>query len=804
MSELMSNKGIRGAKGGGGGGGGSYTPVESDDSLFSTASAQIIDLVSEGEIVGLLNGPSSIFLDESPMADSNGNYNFDEVLYATRKGTNSQSYIPGFEGTQSSVNVNLQVKKGTPGAIIKSFSSSVVDAINIMLFTPVLSHSQDNGDITGSAVSFLVYIQKDNSGTWEQAISGSFSGKTVTRYERLYRVEIPSSWKSSGFTQVSIKVERTTDDSTSSKINNSLYWAGYSQVIDNKLRYPNSAIMALYVNAKQFSSTPKRAYEIKGIKIKVPSNYTPYDPGHCSLSGYRSQHRCEAAGGTWTGTASGQNLYSGSWDGTFDIAWTCNPAWILYDLCTDERYGLGKWLDSANLDKWALYEVAKYCDAVDNSGNFVGVSNGWNGLEARFACHIYIQGRKEAFKILNDISSVFRGMLYWQEGQITAVQDSPKDPVMSFSNSNVIDGRFSYEGSSRKQRHNVAHVTWNNPEDFYRRNVEYVEDREGISSANNQIFSTEVSAIGCTSQSQAHRVGRWILYTEKNETEAVTFSTGLEGAAVRPGDIIKIADSHKAGVRYGGRVATGSSSTIIQLDTETPVVSGRSYTLSLVHTEEACIRGGVKQSETSKSTCLNANTSNKWSPHVWVETKQVNTVTSTEKVDSITVTSAFDATPSSGVMWVLEETDYVEAAEYRVLSVKETSVSEVEVSALKYHAAKFASIEEGVAFSSKSISNLPDPEGSIPSPSNLTISEELYIDSMSNVKNRATFSWDAPNTAGTATTYPYIASYYVEWRRKAPAITNWTSMGETSAQSITIDDAPAGTLEFRVKTRRIF
>jgi predicted phage tail protein len=800
----MSNKDwIRGAGGGKGGSGGA--PKEDDDTLFSESKARVIDLLSEGEIVGLLNAEKSIYLNETPLQDSAGGSNFDDVSYSTREGTNSQTYIPGFSGTESGVGVGIPVTKEAPGAIIKTFSSTTVDAVRVIIHTPaLLDGDNDEGDLHGSTVSFKIWLEKDNDGGWYEAKADSFTGKTSAKYERAYRLDIPSTWKSAGFTTIAIKVERTSEDATSTKIQNEIYFNSYTIIIDNKLRYPNSALIATQVDARQFTSIPRRAYEIKGVKIKVPSNYTPYDPGHCSLSGYRRKDRCVQAGGTWLGTSPGDALYTGSWDGTFDIAWTCNPAWILYDLCTDERYGLGKWLSASQMDKWSLYEIGKYCDSVDNSGNFIGVDDGWDNKEARFACNLYLQGREEAFKVLNDISSAFRGMIYWQQGQISSVQDAPKDPVMNFSDANVIEGSFTYEGTSRKQRHNVAHVTWNNPEDFYRQNVEYVEDAPGIVNANNQIFSTDVIAVGCTSQGQARRVGKWILYTERYETETVTFTTGMEGAAVRPGDIIKVADSHKAGIRYGGRIAAGSTTTTIKLDAPTSVTALKTYKLSLINTEEACVQSGVKQSETTQETCLNAHVDNEWKPYVWVETKDVNYVSVTEEVTEVTVTSAFANTPTANYMWILEEMGSVEAQDFRVLITRESGANMVEISALKYHGAKYDLIEEDIAFSAKSTSSLPNPSDPIPSPSNLTITEELYIDSMGNVKNRAEFSWDAPKTAGTATTYPYIASYYVEWRRKAPAITNWVSIGETSAQSVIIDDAPAGTLEFRVKTRRIF
>jgi len=807
---------ISGSKGGKGGG---RAPIEADDSLFSTATAKIVDLISEGEIVGLLgtggfNGSvgintydSHIYLDETPLINADGTSNFDNVQYATRVGTNSQTYIPGFPGTVTQSGVNLEVKKLSPGPIIKTFSSTVADAVTVLLFTPsLMDGDNEEGDVNGTTLSFKIWIEKDNNGSWVEAVNDSFSGKTTTRYERGYRIEIPSSWKSSGFTTISIKVERITADSSTVKISNKLFWSAYSIVIDNKLRYPNSALIGMTFNAEQFSSIPNRGYEIKGVKVKVPSNYTSYDPGHCSAATIRRQDRCTAGGYDWAGTSVGDTLYSGSWDGTFTTAWTCNPAWILYDLCSEERYGLGKWLDANSMDKWALYEIGRYCDAVDTSGNFVGVDDGWGGKEARFACNLYLQGQHEAFKVLNDIASAFRGMLYWQSGQVTGIQDSPKEPVMLFSDSNVEGGAFIYEGTSKKKRHNVAYVTWNNPEDFYRPNVEYVEDTVGIVEAGNQIFSTDVKAVGCTSQGQANRLGRWILYTERYETETVAFTTGMEGAAIRPGDLIQIADGHRAGVRYGGRIGTGSTTTTIKLDAATSVTSGKSYKLSVINTEEACVYGNVKQAQTTKADCINANPDNEWKPYIWVESRDLPTVTTTESVTEFVLVSAnaFTNTPATGQMWVLEEIGTVEAADFRVLSVKETEPNTVGVSALRYHGAKYGYIEDNLAFSSKSISNIPDPGDAIPEPTGLEITEELYVDSMRNIKNRATFSWDAPNTAGTSTTYPYVASYYVEWRRKAPALTNWTSMGETSAQSITIDDAPAGTLEFRVKTRRIF
>jgi len=789
---------IIGYKKGGGGGG-----QEDQNTLFSTAKGRVVDLLSEGEISGLLNGKKSIYLDGTPLQDASGTENFEGISYATRVGTNTQDYIPGFAGTETTATFNTEVKNGSPGPIIKTFTSSIVDAVRVGIWVPALTNANnDRGDIHGSSVSFKIELDKDSSGTWTTVFNGSISGKCTQRFDKSYRFDIPSSWTS--FSTISIRVTRLSADETSTKIINTLFFGSYTIIVDNKLTYPNSALVAMQFNAEQFNSIPTRGYEVKGVKIKVPSNYTAYDPGHCSLGGYRRKDSCTAAGGTWTGTTVGTSLYSGSWDGTFSTAWTCNPAWILYDLCTEERYGLGNWLTTSQLDKWALYEIAKYCDAVDNNGNFVGVDDGWGNKEARFTCNLYLQSAEEAFKILNDIAAVFRGLLYWQEGMITPVQDSPKDSVMLFGEANVIDGNFTYEGSSRKQRHNVAEVTWNNPEDLYKKNVEYVEDAEAIALNNNQIFSKSIRALGCTSQSQARRIGKWLIYTERYETELCSFKTGLEASGVRPGDLIKIADPSRAGVRYGGRVASASTKYLIKLDSSTSVTSGKTYKISLINTESACVRDGAKQSETTQETCLNAHVDNEWKPYVWVEQRTVNTVSTTESVTELGVTSPFTNTPTSTYMWILEEIGTVEAQDFRVLSLRESEPNIYEVSALKYHEAKYDVIENNIEFSAKSTSSLPDPSATIPEPRDLAVSEELYTDSRNTIKNRATFSWKVPYTPGSSTLYPYVASYYVEWRRTAPTITNWMSLGETTSTSINIDDAPAGSLEFRVKTRRVY
>ena len=809
---------IRGSKGGGKGGGGGSAPTEADNTLFSNAVARVIDAISEGEIVGLLDEEKSIYLDETPVKDKDGNFNFDGHMYKYRLGTNSQSYIEGFESAVSQTQVGVKIEKQNT-AVQRSISTSTADAIRVMIYTPGLTFQKSSGDLVGSKVEFKIEMDYDSSGNWVTMKQDSFDGKTTQRYERSYRLEIPSAWKTAGFTSIQVKITRITDDAPGAKTNNDIYWGTYSTVIDNKLRYPNTALIATQFDAQQFSSIPTRGYEIKGVKVRVPSNYTPYDPGHCSISTVRRKDLCVARGGTWnSATAVGDTLYNGDWDGTFDVEWTCNPAWIFYDLCTDERYGLGKYINENLIDKWALYEIAKYCDAVDSSGDFVGVDNGFGGKEARYACHVYFSSREEAYKLLNDIAGVFRGMLYWQEGQITAVQDAPKDPVMTFSQANVIDGLFSYEGTSRKQRHNVAHVQWNNPDDFYRQNIEYVEDTTGINNMNNEIFSTDIIAVGCTSQGQARRVGKWLLFSERYQTNSVTFKTGYDGMALRPGDVINVADSYRSGVRYGGRLSSGSTTTVINLDSDVPLISSRTYRLTLINTEEACVINGSKSATyTTKEDCI--NNSGEWKPYVWSETKSVDIsgvtfdAENNASVSSLTASSAFENTPVEGQMWLLEEVGTVEAQTFQVIAVREQEKNIYEVSAIEHYAGKYALIEDNIQFTEKSTSSLPDVSDPVPKVRNLTLSDgELYVDSTNNVRSRATLSWEPPYyTVYNSTTqtnesrpYPYVGGYYVEYRRTDISNSNWISLGETQANSVTIDDTPKGTYDFRVKVRRIF
>jgi len=695
MTEL-----IIGAGGGGKGGGGASARVaqEAPDSLRSKAYARVVDLISEGEIEGLVDGLQSVYLDDTPIQNADGTTNFSGVTLETRDGTQQQSYVPGFSSVENEVPVGVEIKASQP--VVRSITDPDVDAVRIKVSVGQLTNQDTtNGDLNGSAVSFSIDRQVSGGG-FVEVINDTISGKTTTKYQRSYYVPLTGNgpWE--------IRVRRVTADSTSSAIQNKTYLDSYTEVVESKLRYPNSALVALRVDASQFSAIPRRSYDMKLLRVRVPVNYDP-----------------------------GTRTYSGVWNGNFKIAWTDNPAWCFYDLVTSTRYGLGGYIPESQVDKWALYRVAQYCDQL--------VPNGLGGFEPRFTCNLYLQTREQAYKVVQDMASIFRGMVYWSGGAITVTQDAPSDAVYQFAPGNVVDGEFAYQGSSAKARHTVALVTWNDPDDFYRQKVEYVEDAAGI--ARYGIVQSDVVALGCTARGQAHRVGKWLLFSEQSESEIVTFRTGLEGAVVRPGDVIKVADPVRGGMRLGGRIAAATASTVT-LDQELP--ADLPWRLSVVL------------------------------PNGTVEERLVGPVSGR----TLTVTIPFSSVPQVDAIWMLASS-IIEPQLFRVVSVAERDPGVHEVTALAHNPSKYAAIEEGLALQPRSITVLSDIP---PPPTGLAMQESLY-----RVKDQAQVlvqvSWTEVQTA-----IAYRLSYRV-------AGGNFVSLPLTSANYAEIRDAQEGQYEFSLR-----
>jgi hypothetical protein len=824
--------------------------------LYSTATGYVSDLICEGPIEGFMsdkrgsNPPlGSVMLDET-FAYSKGTAHYSSVKGWVQYGgsrnasdrvdlesNTTDSTALGFaldEGatkTYTTYGVGQQVFKVPPlgGSVLTqgfSITPEEVDEISVTIKVPALYDADnDKGTLNTTSVSYKIYMDLDYADDWRNSAEIKISGKARSQYKTTRTVVLP---KGITFSHIKIKVIRLTSDNINSKIQNDIFWDSYTIISNIKYMYPHSAVANLSFGASQFGSFPKRGYEIRGLKVKVPTNYSPYNPGYCSAAGSYRKDICEVAGDTWTSTNVGDTLYSGPWTGEFkaELEWTNNPAWIFYDLCTNPRYGLGDWLKEDIIDKWSLYSIAQYCDAVDSSGKFVGVPSGYKDSigvmikEARFTCNLYLAKKKEAYKVITDLSSVFRGMLYWQEGVVVASQDSPSDSVAQFTQANVVNGEFTYEGSSNSQRHNVALVTWNDPQDLYVQKVEYVENRPALDKDRGQQREKSLLAVGCTSKAQARRLGKWLLYTEEYETEIVTFSSGLEGAVIRPGDLIKISDAGLInGGRYGGRVSkyeliNEGQEGRLTVDAPVPVLPSTNYKLSIMHTSPACLLNGEKQLEETEEACINANTANTWAPYTWVSKQDIITDAETPlgghqefSIDPLS------ETPLVGTIWSLEGASpdsIIELREYKVLSVVEEKENIYTISALEYHSTRFDKVDNEETFS---IIEEPDSiilSAEVPPPYDVQVHEELYTDSRNKVYNRCFISWSAP-IRSDGVPYPFVSSYHVEYRyehigeEENSVDTSWQLLAQTSALSATLSEVPEGVkVHLRVKTRRVY
>lgn len=502
-------------------GGGGHTPVEAKESGRSKQLVKIVEVISEGEVYGLADGMKSIYFDKTPVQNKDGSYNFKNVQVEGRVGGQVQDLMAGFNTSEKEVGVGALVKKNLP--LTRTVTDAKVSRLRLTIGVQSLFKQEDNGDTNGTSVNFVITI---GSRTYPVSISGKYSSQYLQHHTFDNLPSVP----------FIVKVERTTDDSTTQRLQNNTIWSSYTEIIDTEFSYPNTALMGVKFDSEYFSNIPTRTYDLLGLKVKVPSNYD---------------------------TRTRQ--YTGIWDGTFKIDWTDNPAWVLYDVVTNKRYGLGGRLGEFGADKWALYQVAQYCDQL--------VPDGFGGQEPRFTCNAWLTEQRSAYQVINDICSIFRAMPVWNGQQLTVVMDRPADPVWTYTNANVDESGFSYTFSARKSRHNAIQVEYVDKENSYEKAIEYVSDDESI--RKNGLNVKKITAFGCTSRGQAHRTALWLLQTEKLETKTVTFTVGAEGLMHIPGDIIKVADTHYAGTNIGGRVLAVNGMTVT-LDREI-TISGNSY-----------------------------------------------------------------------------------------------------------------------------------------------------------------------------------------------------------------------------------
>lgn len=701
ISELHGSKG--GGKGGGGGS--SRTPVEAANTLQSASTARLIDLIGEGPIVGLVNGLKSVYLDDTPLQNNDGSYNFKGVTVDTRTGETNQTHLSGFPAVETEVDVSTQVKKDTP--IVRTVSNLQANAVRVKIRVPALTNqSMSSGDISGTTVELQVDYQP-SGGSWSTPVPIVISGKTTSPYERQLRVQL------TGTGPWNLRVTRITADSTQASLQNETSWSSYTEVIDSKLTYPDSALIGLTVDAKLFGSgIPNRAYDVKGRIIKVPSNYNPET-----------------------------RVYTGIWDGSFQLAWTDNPAWCYYDLATHPRYGAG--ID--NVDKLSLYQIGRYCDEL--------VPDGYGGMEPRFTINTVLSDREDAINALNLIATVFRGMSFWGSNTVVPVADIPSDPVRLVTPANVIDGEMDLAGSALKDRHAVVAVTWNDPDNGYTKQIELVEDQDAIVQFGWR--QLDVTAVGCTSRGQAHRLGKWLLYSEQNETFTLTYTAGTDHADIRPGDLISVSNPDWAGARLHGRLIV-SGLTTLTLDKIPDVVDGSDWCFDVML------------------------------PTGRIERRQIASFN--KNTNEITLASALSELPVQAAIFVLSSISVI-PLQFRVMGVAESGEGLYDITAIQNNPDKYAFVENNIALPERETSLIPN--GPLAAPLNLEMDEYLYRAGVT-VMSGASVSVTAPAD-------PRISLYEFEIQR--PSDAGYVAL---VTQPSTVADLPNTVPgEYRVRVRSV-
>lgn len=705
------DRAIVGHKGGGKGGGGGRRPTESPDSLHSIAYARVIDLLSEGEIYGPSHGMGDalrdVYLNGTLVANADGSLNFSNVSVDFRTGTPWQDPLPGFPASENTIGIGTELKSTQPW--VRRFTNRQLSAVRVTLAVEGLSRADtSNGDIKGYRVEYAIDVSRDGA-AYQQVLASAFDGKTTQRYARSHRVELPpgalQGWN--------IRVRRLTANANSSTIADRTMVDAVTEVIDAKLRYPMSAVVGIKVDAAQFQSVPTRAYDLKGRIIRVPANYDPET-----------------------------RTYTGVWDGTFKQAWTDNPAWVFFDLVSNDRYGLGERVPAGWLDKWGLYQIGRYCDEW--------VDDGFGGQEPRFACNAFLQTAADATRVLQDFASVFRGMAYWANSSVFAVADMPGDPVYTFTSGNVVEGEFNYTGSALNARYTVALVSWCDLSDMGRQKVEYVENREGM--ARYGIKQLEVTAFGCTSRGQANRVGKWLLLTSQLETRGVTFTVGLEHCQIRPGSVIRVADQHLAGRRIGGRIRRATASQIV-VDAELGIRSGDRLTVNL--------------------------------PSGKSETQVVSSAMGgpSDSVTHIEVQAPFSEVPEAECVWTLES-EALSAQTFRVLRIERKDGLLADISAIQHEPGKFNHVDFGTRLDRPPVSVVPPGVQSPPTEPKIG---SYYIVSQGVANHTAVFEWKAADSA---------VAYDVQWRRDH---SDWINLPRTGYTRVEVPNIYAGGYTFRVR-----
>ena len=665
---------------GGGKQGGNDDPPEVDpDNLKSTQYARVLDLISEGEIQGIEGGQKGVYLDNTPVQDSNGSNNFKGYSFSTRTGTQDQSYIPAAQGAQTENPVGVEILKGAAQTRTVASANSGIDRVRVTIRVPQLQLVEDDGDVRGTSVRFNIDVDYAGSG-FTTVKKARISGKSSSPYLRDYEIPL------TGEFPASIRIVRVSANS-SSKISNKTFWTSFTQIIDEKFSYPNSALAFLKFDARQFRNIPRRKYLVRGIKVQVPHNAV-----------------------VDTETHPGRIRYNGLFNGTLQQSvWTNDPAWLLYGLLVDTRFGAG--IPESSLDVFDFYNISQYCNEL--------VPDGRGGQEPRFSCNMVINTRKEVYAVIQELTNLFRGISYYGAGSLVLNQDKPADSTYEIGPSNVIDGEFLYSGSALKTRHTCATVAYQSYDKLGEVEYEYVELADQVSKYG--VVNKEIRAIGCYSQGQAHRLGKWSLLTEAALTETVTFSVSIDcGLILRPGIVIDIADPLKSGTRRSGRISSATTSQIT-IDSATDL----SVSLSDQPTISVMMPTGL------------------------VETKTISDINDAV----IDIDGEFSEAPNAQAVFLIQ-TNSVPARQFRIISVVEGSDDGTyTVSALQYNPEVFIAAENDINLTQKSIENLSAGPDAV---DNITGSEYLYEEGQG-VHVGFDLSWTAPPQGVTQ----YVISYRV-------------------------------------------
>ncbi|WP_338704778.1 phage tail protein (plasmid) [Escherichia marmotae] len=693
----------------------SRTPVEADDTVNSRAMAAILDLLGEGVIGGLVNGARSIFIDDLPIVNEDGSSNFSGITWDFRDGSQDQTPMSGFDFVETPKSVNIQLKK--THYVTVSIDNDEADRVRVIMKFPSLrSIDKKTGDTNGTIVEYKFQIANGDStfvdvvAEGEKSVGIKLTAKKTGVYYRSYELKLPKPGRA-----YKVRVVRITDDNSSQYLYNDTWVDSIGEIVDTPMNYPNSVLVGLKVNSEQFGSTmPSRSYLVRGLKIRVPSNYN------------------EAS-----------NTYDGVWDGTFKLLSSSNPAWILFDLLTNERYGLGQFVSESMIDLGQLYQIGRYCDEE--------VDDGFGGKEKRFAINTQITSRQDAYRLIQDIAGAFRGMVFWAGGMVNIMQDSPSDPVMMFTNSNVKDGLFTYKGSARKDRPSVALVTYNNKEDGYKQNIEYVEDQDAMRRYGER--KTEVVAFGCTSRGQAHRVGLWLLYTARMESDVITFTAGLDASFLMPGETVLIQNKYRAGKRNSGRIVEFTKNSIT-LDAPVSLAKSGSF-IRILNQEGKIVERDVLETG--------------------------------ENITKVTFSKALSSaeTPVLNGVWTITEPD-LEPMRVRIVNIAQGETpGSFDITAVENNPSKYEAIDNGATLIPQNTTVL-DPTYS--KPSNLQITEGTYLSSPGNLSVKLTATWEGKSP-----------EYWISWRRSDENnVSNWQSARVTEEQYEIVNVAENGRYDFQL------